>query len=738
MSSKPSRKCIVKNGIVVNTVLVPEHLHELNGEPLVPENDPSIIREQPPAPRPVYVPMSRKPCREDTRLYGLRYSFCITCKGRAAHLKETLIHNADLLDAREDTELVILNYGDNSGLDELMKSSWPKLRAMLGRRIVYLRTANQPEFRVAHAKNIAHRAARGGHVVNLDADQFLTEDYLEALREVVESGANVSRFGDSKAVRGGGFGRIGFDNDLFQSLGGYNEQHHGYGREDIDILERAELLAAKVGLIDSGTASFIRHGDEERNISPGLTKSCEEAHWDSFFENSRKTDGAQANKNTIWGTARDIEFRAFDKISVVLTSFKRKANLQRIIQTLRQDEQVAHIALLDHGPEPDKELQGSVDEYTFSTRNDLMTRWLLASRLRSEYFSVQDDDLIVKDWAPLVGAADDDQMAGLFGVDFGDRYHGIYSKGRHMKDTVGQADILKGRTVVGKVARLRSALNMPHDTGVAWREDDIMAMGAINRFALTRTSVEELPEGAHAWCKKDGHMRHRDRAVQTGIYRRRPEAGVVFCTSPQFQPLLALAIPSLLNTNPGTPFYVHTFEETGFASRIHKLSCDLWSPFQHTLFLDCDVLVKENLTGLFDRLAQGDLHMCVEKAGYSTLGESLAHEWIHRNLEASYIQDLRELDPDTIHFNSGVMLFRKSQTVHNFFQAWRDRWAARGAKTMDQIPLMEVCQSRPAPMVLPPRYNCFRREEGAAIRHFLGGPLDIKLSRMRHEAGSAR
>ena len=111
-------------------------------------------------------------------------AFCITCKGRTQHLRETLPKN---LADNPRSKFIVLDYNSNDGLLEyIRKEHGGEIHS--GRLVVYSYPAGH-QFKMAHAKNMAHRLGilEGGDILcNLDADNFLGprfEDYPEPSKE---------------------------------------------------------------------------------------------------------------------------------------------------------------------------------------------------------------------------------------------------------------------------------------------------------------------------------------------------------------------------------------------------------------------------------------------------------------------------------------------------------------------------------------------------------------------------
>src|SRR5208337_3794663 len=105
----------------------------------------------------------------------LQVGFCTTCKGRAPHIKETLPAN---LRSNEAARFILVNYNSPDQLDDFIRKEH-MADIDSGRLSVYRFTEPGP-FRMAHAKNLAHRLAirEGADIlVNMDADNFAGQGF---------------------------------------------------------------------------------------------------------------------------------------------------------------------------------------------------------------------------------------------------------------------------------------------------------------------------------------------------------------------------------------------------------------------------------------------------------------------------------------------------------------------------------------------------------------------------------
>lgn len=212
---------------------------------------------------------------------ALKVSYCITCKGRLYHLKRTLPLNlaAELKD--RDVEFVILDYQSDDGLAEWIKATYPS--ELASGRLVHAYHSPAPHFKMAHAKNLAHRLATGEILCNLDADNILPAGYGAWLRtrftkreNIVISSRRVAPYGfaEDRILRRllrlpipkvGTHGRIAIRREDFHRLGGYNESYSGWGGDDIDLLLRARQTGIKpVRTPSSVWGDVIEHGLDER------------------------------------------------------------------------------------------------------------------------------------------------------------------------------------------------------------------------------------------------------------------------------------------------------------------------------------------------------------------------------------------------------------------------------------------------------------------------------------------
>ncbi len=193
----------------------------------------------------------------------MKIVFVTTCKNRAAHLARTLPKN---LEDNPRSTFLVLDYGSQ---DDLTSVLMPYRDFKYGRLVVYHYPTDGP-FRMAHAKNMAHRLGilEGADVlVNLDADNYLGAGFEDFVAERFES----DTFLWSGLVQGlgrkmrGVSGRIAVTPQAFLKAGGYDEKKYDtWGPDDKDFNARLCHLGYRPVQIDRNYLAAIPHGDGVR------------------------------------------------------------------------------------------------------------------------------------------------------------------------------------------------------------------------------------------------------------------------------------------------------------------------------------------------------------------------------------------------------------------------------------------------------------------------------------------
>ena len=211
-----------------------------------------------------------------------KVAFCITCKGRLEHIKKTLPRN--LADNREfpNAVFVLLDYNSNDGLEDYIQRTYQN--ELISGRLVYYKYPHPENFRMAHAKNMAHRLGilEGGDIlVNLDADNYTGVGFAEYIvnriqlaaedGEVAFMRARENHFGPgegtARRMRWGCAGRIVVTKEAFLNAGGYDECYKHWSPDDKDFTARLSRLGyTRIGIRENHLRAIV-HGDDLRFVS---------------------------------------------------------------------------------------------------------------------------------------------------------------------------------------------------------------------------------------------------------------------------------------------------------------------------------------------------------------------------------------------------------------------------------------------------------------------------------------
>jgi hypothetical protein len=194
-----------------------------------------------------------------------KISFCTTCKNRFWQIAHTMPLNLAAIEADGSAEMTLVNYNSQDELDVWIRQFRSATDAG---NLRYVHERSDPHFHMSKAKNLAHFAATGEFVVNLDADNFIG-DTIARYRRVWQDNPDTVIHGFCGDRRDGTFGRIGMARHHFLALGGYDEGMLSGGVEDDDLLGRADasgldyIRLAQPGIpaIRNSVADTIRHSE---------------------------------------------------------------------------------------------------------------------------------------------------------------------------------------------------------------------------------------------------------------------------------------------------------------------------------------------------------------------------------------------------------------------------------------------------------------------------------------------
>jgi hypothetical protein len=196
-----------------------------------------------------------------------RVGFCVTCKGRTQHLEQTLPAN---LRDNAKARITLVNYNSPDHFDDFIRANHAA-DIESGRLSVYRFTEPGP-FRMAHAKNLAHRLAimDGADVlVNMDADNYAGRGFdqyvsTQLSEDKVFLWANMRKGDLEYTKRRGISGRIVVTKHAFFAVGGYDEVFAEWGPDDKDFNVRLRRLGFEPREIDLQYLNAVSHNDKMR------------------------------------------------------------------------------------------------------------------------------------------------------------------------------------------------------------------------------------------------------------------------------------------------------------------------------------------------------------------------------------------------------------------------------------------------------------------------------------------
>ena len=200
---------------------------------------------------------------------GPRVVFCTTCKGRAQHLAQTLPKN---LEHGRGTgcKFVVLGYGVDEELSRYMLFHKHDLNSGY---LTFYSSPEQSTFRMAHAKNMAHRVGmlEGADVlVNLDADNYIGEGFAQYVGQKFAENENTFLWANRNQPSPlrypkGCNGRIAVSRKMFLKTGGYDEaKYNAWGPDDKDFHHRLRRFDAVACEIPRKFLDVILHSDKMR------------------------------------------------------------------------------------------------------------------------------------------------------------------------------------------------------------------------------------------------------------------------------------------------------------------------------------------------------------------------------------------------------------------------------------------------------------------------------------------
>ncbi|MDK9701507.1 MAG: glycosyltransferase family 2 protein [Sulfuritalea sp.] len=177
-----------------------------------------------------------------------RLSLITTCKGRLRHLEESL----PCMLAQPGCECIVVDYDCPDGAGNWVAAHHPAVRLV--------RTAAQPMFRHAHARNLGAAAATAPWLAFLDADTLLAPAFAGEIIARLAAG----HYYRPSPLPWDAWGNVVCEKSRFDQIGGYDEVMRGWGAEDDDLYLRLGLAGCTADTYPGKLVDSIPHPTSDR------------------------------------------------------------------------------------------------------------------------------------------------------------------------------------------------------------------------------------------------------------------------------------------------------------------------------------------------------------------------------------------------------------------------------------------------------------------------------------------
>jgi hypothetical protein len=212
-----------------------------------------------------------------------------------------------------------------------------------------------------------------------------------------------------------------------------------------------------------------------------------------------------------------------------------------------------------------------------------------------------------------------------------------------------------------------------------------------------------------------------------------PTRGVVYvATGALYADAARRSAASLRRSNPGLPVALFTDQadpgpEFDIVENVpdpharSKIDCLGRTPFERTLYLDTDTRIVGDLTGVFRLLERFDLAAAQRPRQPRRVARG--RQWRH------------DVPPQFPEYNAGVLLYRRTPAVLDFFRDWKAAWLEHG-RGGDQITFRELLWASDLRLAtLPREYNTRRYHLIDRLTWSGPSPVVLHLNRFHPRKG---
>lgn len=184
-------------------------------------------------------------------------SAIVTCKGRLAHLRQTL---PALARALPGAQVILVDYDCPERCGDWAEANVPG--------VTVVRVQDRPTFNIAKARNLGAAASTAPWLLFTDADVLFTAPIWHALASRLQAGTYLLTDPRPPIL----FGTVVMARADFEAVGGYDEVFEGWGTEDTELLHRLQTHGVRPGAFDASAVVGIDHPDADRTVFHSLDK----------------------------------------------------------------------------------------------------------------------------------------------------------------------------------------------------------------------------------------------------------------------------------------------------------------------------------------------------------------------------------------------------------------------------------------------------------------------------------
>jgi glycosyltransferase involved in cell wall biosynthesis len=171
-------------------------------------------------------------------------------------------------------EFILLNYNSTDDLDSFIAETMADhLKSGL---LKYYKTLEPQYFHRSHSRNLAFKLASGDILCNLDADNYLSSDFIDTARKEFNGSPDIfltSVGSGGKNLSRDVLGKICVKKPDFLFIRGYDERMEFYGFEDIDLINRLKIKNLKPIAIKAQFLKALDHSIHERIENEFVSKN---------------------------------------------------------------------------------------------------------------------------------------------------------------------------------------------------------------------------------------------------------------------------------------------------------------------------------------------------------------------------------------------------------------------------------------------------------------------------------